>query len=205
MNAPTLAVFLTLAGLAEAQPKPAATPLPLTINGRRLSEQDTRTIRALEQSTGRQAIPGDYWYDNATGALGKWGGPTLIFLSPGLRLGGPLPANASGGGEGTLTGIFINGRELHPLDVQNLTLMLRSPPLPGRWWVDALGNCGVENGPAMFNLFVLARQNGGATNTYFKKYDNGNSTTVGKGFAAVHGSLGSGDDKRDYSYFVGCD
>jgi hypothetical protein len=177
----------------------------ITINGRKLSGRDLQTIRALERTTGRKAIAGDYWYDNATGALGRWGGPTLLFLSAGLGLGGALPANASGGGDGFLTGVFINGRELHPVDVQGLTSMLRSPPMPGRWWVDAMGNCGVEGGPAMFNLFALARQNGGNGSSYFRKYDNGNSTSVSKGCASVHGSLGSGDDKRDYSYFVGCE
>lgn len=146
-------------------------------------------------------MPGDYWYDNLTGALGTWDGPTVAFLTPGLGLGGPLPANASGGGQGMLTGIFTNGREIHPVDAQNLGQMLGMPPSPGRWWADAQGNCGLEGGPAMFNLFAVAQQN----NFIYKNRGKGKSTYVGKGCAAVNGSLGSGEDKKDYSYFVGCE
>ncbi len=177
----------------------------LTINGRALSQRDQQIVAALERQAGQKSVPGDYWYDNLTGALGKWGGPTLMFLSPGLGLGGPLPANASGGGNGMLTGVFINGRELHPVDVQGLTALMRVPVQQGRWWVDAQGNCGQEGGPPMFNIYALSRQNGGGGDLRYSDRGNGKSTTIGRGCAAVHGSSGSGESKVDHSYYVGCD
>ncbi len=194
MRTLSIVVALTLSSVALAQAK-------ITINGRKLSARDQEIISMLEKQTGRAAIPGDYWYDNLTGALGTWGGPTVTFLTPGLGLGGQLPANASGGGQGMLTGVFINGREIHPVDAQNLAAMLGMPPSPGRWWVDAQGNCGLQGGPAMFNLYAVSRQTG----SFYKNHGKGKSTYVGKGCASVNGSLGSGEDKKDYSYFVGCE
>jgi hypothetical protein len=104
--------------------------------------------------------PGRYWYDQATGAFGVEGGPTLGFVSAGLDLPGPLLADASGGGRGMLTGVFINGRELHPQDVAGLVASLGGV-LPGRYWVDAQGNFGNEGGPWLGNLWAMARQRGG--------------------------------------------
>jgi hypothetical protein len=181
----------------------------IQINGRAASHRDLQIIAQLERASGRPAVAGAYWYDDATGALGTWGGPTLTFLSPGLGLGGTLPAHASGGGDGRLTGVFINGREIHPQDAQALSAMLGTPVLPGRWWVDAQGNAGREGGPALFNLMQIARQNGRGGNSYYRKKDNydgtHDSTFVGQGCAAVHGHTGSGETKRDYSYYVGCE
>lgn len=177
------------------------------INGREAAQRDLDVITNLERTSGRPAVAGSYWYDNVTGAIGLWGGPTIGFLTPGLALGGPLPANASGGGDGRLTGVFINGREIHPLDVQGLQQMLGIPVSPGRWWIDAKGNSGMEGGPAIFNLFLLAKQNKRNTggSTYYKNYGEGDSTFVSNGCAAVNGSLGSGDSKSSYSYYVGCE
>jgi TolB-like protein len=125
-------------------------------NGRALSEEQARTLGRLELAIGR--LPdGEYWYDARTGASGRWGGPTLAFLPAGLDLGGPLPAAASGGGQGTVTGVFINGRELHPIDVLGLREIL-GVVLPGRWWVDSQGTYGLEGGPALGNLVLLAQQ-----------------------------------------------
>lgn len=81
------------------------------------------------------------------------GGHTRGFTLAGLPLGGKLPANISGGG----TGVFINGRELHPLDVQALQSLV-GQLLPGRYWLDAQGYAGYEGGPAIANLQQLAQQ-----------------------------------------------
>src|SRR5258707_11364465 len=44
----------------------------------------------------RIRIPdGAYWYDNRSGAAGRWGGPGIAILQPGLDPGGPMPANCS--------------------------------------------------------------------------------------------------------------
>jgi hypothetical protein len=73
-----------------------------------------------------------------------------------------------------LTGVFVNGRELHPLDVIGLQGLI-GQVWPGRWWVDAQGNYGVEGGPTLGNLMVLARANrsrgGGGPQAWSKHYE----------------------------------
>jgi hypothetical protein len=93
---------------------------------------------------------GSYWYDRMSGAWGIEGGPTLGIGYAGLNLGGPLRADASNG----RTGVFINGRQIHEVD--KIALSQLGPVIPGRYWVDALGNCGYEGGPAFVNLVYLA-------------------------------------------------
>jgi hypothetical protein len=80
------------------------------------------------------------------------GGPTLGFIQAGLDIGGPLRADASNGD----TEVFINGRQLHRLDVIGLQQL--GPVLPGRYWVDAMGNFGFEGGMMIGNLWLLAQQ-----------------------------------------------
>src|SRR5258705_6103519 len=81
------------------------------------------------------------------------GGPTLGFIPAGLDLGGALRADASGA---TNTGVFIDGRELHPADVAGLQQI--TAVIPGRYWVNALGFCGYEGNPIpIANLAVLAQ------------------------------------------------
>lgn len=141
---------------AGSPPRGEAAARRVKFNGRSLSGEQAATLSRLEQAIGR--LPdGEYWYDPGTGASGRWGGPTLAFLPAGLDLGGKLPAEASGGGRGTLTGVFINGRELHPVDVLGLREII-GVVLPGRWWVDAQGTYGLEGGPALGNLVVIAQQ-----------------------------------------------
>jgi hypothetical protein len=146
-------VFAVGLGLATAQ----AAGLPVVVNGRAV---DAGTLMALQQRTGIVAQPGRYWYDARSGAFGTEGQSTLGFLPAGLALGGPLSPAASGGGDGRFGGVFINGRELHPLDVAALTRHIGGV-LPGRYWVDAMGNFGYEHGPPLGNLHALAQMRGG--------------------------------------------
>ena len=89
---------------------------------------NSRTVQALQQHL-RVTLPGgDYWYDPISGAVGRMGGPALGFTSPSLRFCGPLPADASGG----RTSVFVNGRALHPTDLQGLSRLL-GPISPGRY------------------------------------------------------------------------
>ncbi|HRQ59797.1 MAG TPA: hypothetical protein PLN31_20475 [Azoarcus taiwanensis] len=122
------------------------------INGARISDEDVGTMERVWNTALRD---GRYWYDRANGACGVEGGPCTGFIPAGLPLGGPLMANASGGG----TGVFINGRELHPQDLFALTRVM--PVWPGRYWMDAVGNFGWEGGPPVGNL-VAAMQRPGA-------------------------------------------
>ena len=132
------------------------------VNGRPVTEQQ---IAALQQRMGiPEAAPipaGRYWYDRVSGLWGMEGGPTQGQILPDLELGGPLRANASGGG----TGIFFNGRELHPQEAAFLQRIF-GYTIPGRYWLDWQGNGGPEGGPVLFNLVAAAGQAGGAAGGY---------------------------------------
>ena len=111
---------------------------------------DTSVITQLEKTYAVKFIPGDYWYDKMTGAFGIKGGPCTGIGVAGLSIGGVLKATASGGG----TGVFINGRELHPMDVQGLRTFMQV--MAGRYWMDAYGNFGYENYPvALGNVYLI--------------------------------------------------
>jgi len=176
-----------------------------TFNGRGATVKDLETVAQIEKLYGQPALAGDYWYDAKGGAYGQWGGATLGFLPAGLVLGGPLPANASGGGSGKVTGVFVNGRELHSMDIKVL-LAIYGQALPGRWWVDGQGNTGKEGGPMQFNLVVLAQQlNPKAANSYYRR-DGKGGNAFGSG-KCRSGSIpkGSGSDKTTIDYYIGCD
>lgn len=139
----------------QAATPPAATSSPagtrkVVVNGVTLPAD---TLQALEQQYHIRIEDADYWYDAKCGAWGLRGGPTLGFIPAGLKLGGPLAADASGTG----TGVFLNGREAHAQDVLALQSIL-GQVLPGRYFVDAQGNAGYEGGPPLVNLVVAAQQ-----------------------------------------------
>ena len=135
-------------GCAVAQAATLAAPDAVVVNAQALSPGE---VRALEQRFAIRTQAGRYWYGTVSGAWGFERGPTLGFVPAGLRLGGRLRADASGGG----TNVFINGRELHPLDVWSLSQL--GPSVRGRWWVDAQGTFGPEGGPALGNLLLRAQ------------------------------------------------
>lgn len=65
-------------------------------------------------------------------------------IYPGLSLGGgQLAPDASGR---NTTGCFINGRQLHALDVMRLQAM-GVMTLPGHWWLDGNGSYGMAGNP----------------------------------------------------------
>ena len=137
----------------EPETTPAGSRGGVFVNGVRLREEQRR---AIEQRYRVTLTDGRYWYDPVCGAWGLEGQPQAGVGAAGLALGGPLAANASNGN----TGVFINGRELHAVDVQRLGALVGTV-VPGRWWVDAQGNFGVEGWPMMGNLFLLARSRAG--------------------------------------------
>jgi len=150
----------------------------VVINRTRLADKQ---VAALEQSFQVRILDGNYWYDKLCGAWGLEGGPTMGFIPAGLDVGGALRADASGG----RTGVFINGRELHAMDVAGLQTI--TAVIPGRYWVDARGLCGYEGNPApIMNLAALAQaaraRSGG---TYHSRSD---ITGIGSG----------GDGKTSY-------
>src|SRR5215470_11093752 len=111
----------------------------IVINGRPLSQAE---ITAIERLVGGRLVPGRYWYDRSAGLWGYEGGPPVGFAIAGLSVGGALQANASRGN----TRVFINGRELHQLEVAYL--MTLGPVIPGRYVLNAAGYVSVE-GQAM--------------------------------------------------------
>ena len=148
-----LSLALPAAVSAQTSNAPRATQpsRAITFNGRALSTEQLQRLEELERRYGVRLPDRAFWYDNRTGAVGLWQGPALAALPPGLGFGGPLPANASLGG----TGVFINGRELHPLDVAGLSQIMQVQR--GRFWADGQGNFGYEGGVAIGNLFLIAR------------------------------------------------
>lgn len=156
------------------------------INGVRLSDEQ---LQAIEQEYRARVPAGRYWYDRACGAWGMEGGPQVGIAVAGLDLGGPLRADASNGS----TGVFVNGRELHGLDVQRLSALVGTV-IPGRWWVDAQGNFGPEGWPLLGNLFLIAQARwagaGGASGGSLSQ--SGWLVSDGSGFIGFQGSIGSG-------------
>ncbi len=146
-------VFLR-AGSAAASAPAAPAAGTVLINGRSL---DAAALARVESDYGLRIPAGDYWYDAILGAWGVTGGPTYGFIAPGLDLGGPLQAGASGGG----SDVFVNGRELHPYDVMALQ-SVTGPILPGRYFILPDGLAGFEGGPPLWNLLALAAQSGSA-------------------------------------------
>jgi hypothetical protein len=122
------------------------------INGQRLSDQ---TVAALEQTFRIRVMDGQYWYDRMNGSWGVQGGPTAGFIMAGLDLGGPLQPDASNGD----TGVFINGRQLHRIDVARLSQI--GPVFRARCWMDAFGNIGLEGQPAFGNIWLAVQALGG--------------------------------------------
>lgn len=139
--------FGALAGAAEAK---------MTVNGAEI----TAEIRAQLASAYGAVPDGDYWYDPMTGLWGTQGGPGIGRIMPALDFGAPLAANASGGGDGRLTGVFINAREIHPDELALLTNMFGAVT-PGRYWLNADLVGGYEGGPAIFDLRAAAAQQAG--------------------------------------------
>jgi hypothetical protein len=120
----------------------------VVINGQRPSDSE---LASVERTYRIHIADANYWYDLSTGAWGAQGGPTLGFIAPGLTLGGTLQPDASGGG----TGVFVNGRELHPYDLAQLQQMT-GPIAPGRYFITAQGLAGYEGGEPAYDLNALA-------------------------------------------------
>lgn len=62
--------------------------------------------------------PGDYWYDFRAGFWGVMGQPCLGIILPYIEeFSQPIPASCAAGN----TGVFVNGRELHQIDLDLIT------------------------------------------------------------------------------------
>ena len=132
----------------------------LVINEKVLDAEEMKIIHDLERQLGAKAVPGRYWYDPHSGLCGAEGYGAFGQTFPNLRIGGKLQSDASNGD----TGVWVNGCQLHRTDVAYLQQC--TPVIPGRYWLDARGNGGVEGGPIQWNLALLctaARQRAGGS------------------------------------------
>jgi hypothetical protein len=148
-----LIAFVVLPAATHAQPYGS-----IEVNGVAL---DSATIMALETTYRTRLLPGAYWYDSRSGLWGYEVGPAKGQIAPGLRLGGPLSARASVGHSAGITQVFVNGRELHPVELGYLQ-RLYGQVHPARYWLDARGVGGYEGGPARFDLRARAMAQQGA-------------------------------------------
>jgi hypothetical protein len=121
------------------------------VNGTKLS---AAAVEEIEKRLGIRAKPGRYWYDTRSGLVGPEGQGATGAVPAGLRYGGRLKTDASGG----KSGVFINGRQLTGSEVTYLRALLKTPIRPARYWLDANGDAGEEGKPAIVNLARLIRE-----------------------------------------------
>ena len=128
---------------------------------------DAQSLTALQRLYPVPIAAGRYWYDPLSGAYGVETGPVAGQMLPGLKLGGPLRADASRG----TSSVFINGRELQGGEKAYIEQACQTPVIPGRYWVNALGLGGFEGRPVSFNLALCSppagqRSGGSSTRTF---------------------------------------
>lgn len=161
-----MTLLLGALSLGAVAAQPAQAQDRVVVNGKRVSqEQFGRELGRLGITLPAPVPDGDYWYDQVSGLWGVRGGPTMGQIPPGLDLGGRLQADASGRG----SGIFINGRELHSVEVLYLQQIF-GYTIPGRYWMNAQGIGGMEGGPPAFNLAAAAQaQSGSGGSSYTRR------------------------------------
>lgn len=139
-----LALLAASARAADAPPQVIVNAVPLS----------AESLRQLQRIYPVPIKPGRYWYDGVSGAWGWEGEPIAGQMAPGLKLGGPIRADASRG----TSGIFINGRQITMSERAYLERTCQTRTVPGRYWVNARGVGGFENEPAWFDLSRCGRQ-----------------------------------------------
>ena len=132
-----LLCFALTPATAQAEPE-------VYINGERIG---AAAVHALERTYRAEVPDGRYWYDPRSGLWGLEGGPGIGQIAPGMNVGGPLSPNASR----SRTGVFVNGREIHHMELAYLQ-RLYGRVQPGRYWLDHRGLAGFEGGPVQFDL-----------------------------------------------------
>ena len=92
-------MLLSLLALAMAASQ-AVAQSAVVVDGEKLAGE---TVSILEQAYQTRLKPGRYWYDPVSGLWGTEKGLAAGQIHPGMKLGGPLKADASGGS----TGVFF--------------------------------------------------------------------------------------------------
>ncbi len=89
--------------------------------------------------------------------------------------------------------MLINGRRLTTTEVDYLARLVQQPIQPGRYWLDASGNAGLEGGPALVNLLRVAQRNrAGGTSKFHRGWggtysSDGNCYYISTGSGSVMG------------------
>jgi len=146
-------ILATLVGWGVAAAHAAGGETQIIVNSVPLTVD---TVQALQRIYPVPIRPGRYWYDALSGAWGPEGGPIGGQMMPGLRLGGPLRADASRG----TSGVYINGRQLTRGEKAYLEQSCQTPVRAARYWVNAHGIGGLEGAPPSFNLALCAGAGG---------------------------------------------
>ncbi|KAK5995959.1 hypothetical protein PT974_04379 [Cladobotryum mycophilum] len=154
----------------------------VVVNGVQLGRGDIANLWAQLGSVSS----GAYWYDRRSGAYGLIGGPCIGAMMPGQHLGGGQLAPNSSGNSGT--GVFINGREIHALDVMGLRNIGVSV-MQGNWWVNGDGSYGAIGSPIVIGNLRMQAQRSGTTGSQSWNTGQGNyGGSDGQGFWYVGGS-----------------
>ena len=161
------------------------------INGAVMTPEILTEFEALY---GVKPVPGDYWYDSRSGLYGAMGQQAAGMMMAGHMLG-EMPESASNGN----TGVFMNRRNLTAVEVNYIAMLLQTPAMPGRYWLDAYGNCGIEGLPVpLVNFYAVSRArfaSGGGDNFWSSHFSAGNSNSDNtQGYVSVpgHGPVGYG-------------
>jgi hypothetical protein len=121
----------------------------VVVNGVRLSDA---TISSIEVQYRVRIADARWWYDRRSGLFGGEGREPIGFFVANLDIGGPLQPDASNGH----SDVFVNGRELTQIEVMLLERYFAV--YPGRYWLDANGDAGLDGSPdPILNLFAAIK------------------------------------------------
>ena len=140
-------------GAAAAHAADGPAPTQIIVNTVPLTAD---TVRQLQRLYPVPIRPGRYWYDAVSGAWGQEGGPIAGQMSAGLKLGGPLRADASRG----TSRVFINARQITLGEKSYLEKTCQTRVYAGHYWVNAQGLGGFEGRQASFNLALCGASSG---------------------------------------------
>ena len=144
----------TAAGTHSARQDQPTGDRNIVVNGVRLTGKQLRVWEDLERKHRVRLPDRRYWYDQVTGYMGYDGGPSKYQILSRPRLGGKLSPKATGG----RTGFFVNGLELHPVDVNWYRRLFGRAP-SGRYWLLSDGRFGVMGDPRpLCNIYDIARK-----------------------------------------------
>lgn len=157
-------------------------------------ELTSSELEQLQSTYGVTPSPGYYWYDPRSGVYGAAGQAGVGFMMPGHEFGALDPECSDGN-----TGVFVNGRNLPNLEWMLWSRILGAAIHPGRYWLDANGDAGLESNPMpLVNFVQAAAASAGGTggdNIWSSRFGAGNYDQGGaRGYVSVpgHGPIGYG-------------